>query len=164
VNRPRAEGVLFEADDGFALVAFERAVSVEASSFGIELGLELPNGAQGSWLAARLARLFGLDSRLFTGAVEVEPDGLFIADVLALDARERVLAKLQLQASPEEIALLGVAGSPEAARRAQAALRRVLLAAPEDLADVEVRVEGPEGETVFGRREGRLLASPRRAP
>lgn len=110
-----------------------------------------------SWLAARLARLTDGDPRIFTGAVEEEPDGLFVADLLAVDQEGKVLAKLQLQAAPDALALLGVAGRSEAGARAADALVRTLAADPAGLADVEVTISGPRGEEVVGRRSGRLL-------
>lgn len=147
------EGIRFQPDDGFTIVGFD------APEDHVEEGLALGTpGARASWLAARLAALTERDPQIFTGEIEVEEDGLFIVDLLAEVESGRVLAKLQLQADPEEVAVLGVAGDAEGFARAAAALVGAL-GASDALADVEVEVARSDEDVPvrYGRRAGRLL-------
>lgn len=163
-----ARGVGFEPDDGYAVVPFERPVDLYEEAFDrrlVEAGVTVMPSLLPSWLVARLARLAGHDARVFGDDVEVEADGLFIADVLALDEQDRVLAKLQLQAGPLGIGVLGVATSQAASKRCLEALVEALTSEPAVLSDAEVRVELADGGRVFryGRRAGELIHPDRAA-
>lgn len=161
-GRFEALGIGFEPDDGYTVVPFEPGAEVYDEHVGERLsaaGVDLSPRHIGSWLAARLAFLTAHDPRVFTRAVEVEPDGLLIVDLLALEPGGRVLAKLQLQAGPEGVCLLGVGTGRDAGTSCSRALVAALAAEPGRLAPVEVLVESTRLRVLrrYGYRDGRLL-------
>lgn len=151
-----ASGVSFELDDGFTVVPFEDPQVVVDETFGERLPLEVPRDG---WLASRLTALVGEDGPIFASGVEIEPDGLWIADLLALDDAGKVLAKLQLQATPGEAALGAATRDAMTAIRVSDALYEALMSDTEALANVEVLVSSSDEETPrpLGRRDGAWL-------
>ncbi|MEO1235040.1 MAG: hypothetical protein AAFZ18_39750 [Myxococcota bacterium] len=151
-----AAGIGFELDDGFTVVPFEDPQLVVDETFGDRL----PEGApKDGWLASRLTALVGGEAPVFGVGVEIEPDGLWIADVLALDEEGKVLAKLQLQATAEAAAVGAATRDATTAIRVTDAFSAALLADPERLADVEVLVSSNDEEAPrhLGRRDGEWL-------
>lgn len=148
-GRFQSASVAFQADDGFTAVDLPDPQLVVDET----LGEALPEGPKDSWLAARLTHLVGGSASLFPSGLEIEPDGLLIADLLALDAEDKVLAKVQLQAGPAAAAAGVVAKDAVTAETVRSALMDALLAGVA-LADVEVFVS--QDEATPARRVGRM--------
>ncbi len=152
-------GLWFEPDDGFTSVGFVAPAVFEAEGFDGRVAAALPPGdvpCRASWLVARLAALTETDPRLFSGEVEFEESGTFVADLLAVDAAARVVAKLQAHASLDGLELGAAADAEDRAVAAFSAVEAALLADPGQRAEVEVVVEGNE-RRVYGQRGGRLI-------